>query len=153
MYVVENPSLITPPRVRRRLAEIEQREIAALQDWTCAGCQKRLPAAFDIDHRIPFSVGGADDSSNYQALCPTCHAFKSRIERSKIQILTNIWKRNPRALVCYRCEAIVSRFFVKTHSCQTQSAAVRHAILVLPSRQRSSEPAAPEAHHPKDVNS
>lgn len=39
------------------------------------------PAGFEIDHVMPVCRGGSDDPSNLQALCPCCHALRSRIQR------------------------------------------------------------------------
>jgi 5-methylcytosine-specific restriction endonuclease McrA len=36
----------------------------------CARCSE--PATV-VDHVLPLSAGGADDESNYQSLCKTCH--------------------------------------------------------------------------------
>jgi hypothetical protein len=111
-----NPSLA--PRVRWR--EIEQRYVAASQKWKCVGCHKLLPAAFDIDHRIPYQLGGRDAYDNLQALCPLCHALKTRMEQKVIQNIQDYWVHHPHALICFLCLANVSRFFVDEHakSCQ-----------------------------------
>jgi 5-methylcytosine-specific restriction endonuclease McrA len=36
---------------------------------------------YDIDHVIPLSCGGTDDTDNLQALCPGCHRRKTDQER------------------------------------------------------------------------
>lgn len=38
---------------------------------------------FDIDHRVPLHKGGTNDLNNLQALCPLCHAVKTRSEASE----------------------------------------------------------------------
>lgn len=40
-------------------------------------------AGFDIDHIIEVSRDGSDERDNLQALCPHCHAYKTRYFRSK----------------------------------------------------------------------
>jgi 5-methylcytosine-specific restriction endonuclease McrA len=40
---------------------------------------------YDIDHIIPLSLGGTEDSSNLQALCPGCHRKKTDLERTRNQ--------------------------------------------------------------------
>ncbi len=54
--------------------------VAAAQAWRCAGCDELLPAAFQIDHRVPLWRGGPDAADNLQALCPNCHAAKTQQE-------------------------------------------------------------------------
>lgn len=46
----------------------------------CAVCGK--PGKF-VDHRIPKSIGGADDESNYQTLCTLCNNQKTGRERRR----------------------------------------------------------------------
>ena len=45
----------------------------------CSSCGDPAPV---VDHVIPLSKGGADDESNWQALCKMCHdSWKQRIDR------------------------------------------------------------------------
>lgn len=37
---------------------------------------------FDIDHRVPHSIGGPNDISNFQLLCLNCHRIKCNFEKS-----------------------------------------------------------------------
>jgi 5-methylcytosine-specific restriction protein A len=39
--------------------------------------QERLVAANQVDHITPRRRGGSDDGSNLQALCASCHAYKT----------------------------------------------------------------------------
>jgi 5-methylcytosine-specific restriction endonuclease McrA len=48
----------------------------------------------ELDHREPLHKGGADDESNFAALCHQCHASKTAEERGfqpKVQIGTDGW--------------------------------------------------------------
>ena len=54
--------------------------VAASQRWRCGDCDDLLPAAFQIDHRVPLWQGGPDRLDNLQALCPNCHAAKTQRE-------------------------------------------------------------------------
>lgn len=54
--------------------------IAAGQHWRCNVCSCELPAAYQIDHIVPLSDGGADSTHNLHALCPNCHAAKTQRE-------------------------------------------------------------------------
>lgn len=51
------------------------------QKWKCGACRKLLGDLVDVDHIIPLSEGGGNESSNLQLLCVTCHARKTRSER------------------------------------------------------------------------
>lgn len=73
-----------PKRVHR--TEPERRKIAMKQNWMCSGKDCSLSEGkqleeFDIDHIVPLSLGGSEDSSNLQALCPACHRKKTDHER------------------------------------------------------------------------
>ena len=51
----------------------------------CGSEGKRVQAT-DVDHVISKSAGGADDPSNFQALCRSCHSRKTAKEDGR-------WKR------------------------------------------------------------
>lgn len=46
-----------------------------LQKGRCAGCRKKT-RKFHLDHVIPIALGGANDISNAQVLCPSCNLKK-----------------------------------------------------------------------------
>lgn len=62
---------------RKKPTEAVRRRVAAKNKWRCEACSEVLSAAFQIDHIIPLSEGGADDETNFQVLCPNCHATKT----------------------------------------------------------------------------
>jgi 5-methylcytosine-specific restriction endonuclease McrA len=67
-------------------AATETRSDFRRQNWMCAGNECLLPEGreleeFDIDHIVPLSLGGTEDPSNLQALCPGCHRKKTDQER------------------------------------------------------------------------
>ena len=67
---------------RRSWGVSEQKIVAARQSWKCATCACVLPAAFELDHVQPLWAGGEDCiRTNAQALCGTCHATKTQLER------------------------------------------------------------------------
>lgn len=72
---------------RKALTKADKDKILKRQKFKCAGkgCSKdlsKIPAHFD--HKKPLALGGSDTLRNYQALCPTCHAIKTREDRSEI---------------------------------------------------------------------
>ena len=44
----------------------------------CHMCKMLLPPTFEVDHIVELCDGGKDEYSNLQALCPNCHALKTR---------------------------------------------------------------------------
>jgi hypothetical protein len=64
-------------RFKRSVGESLKKTVAAGQKWTCAMCQQMLPATFEVDHKIALYLGGTNERSNLQALCPNCHRAKT----------------------------------------------------------------------------
>jgi 5-methylcytosine-specific restriction endonuclease McrA len=58
-------------------------EIAFRQGYACAECGS-LMRTWEIDHRVALCLGGENHVSNYHALCPNCHSFKTKVD---------LWKR------------------------------------------------------------
>jgi len=68
-----------PKRVLSRSLRIE---IAFRQRYTCNKCGVfPIPPDFHVDHIMELQDGGQDVSENLQALCPACHAEKTRLNR------------------------------------------------------------------------
>ena len=69
---------------RVKLSDFKRRLIAYNQEWKCPGyfCnfQSILPPNFEIDHIQPLHLFGTNCESNLQAMCPTCHSFKTITE-------------------------------------------------------------------------
>lgn len=77
------------PSGRRRKREYIPRAIVQKvlerQNFRCAMCGKPLRGLhFHIDHKVPLAMGGSNSIRNLQALCPDCHAKKTREDRMKI---------------------------------------------------------------------
>jgi len=86
-------------RYNREAAQTTNREIEiilARQERRCRHCSKRLGDNFQIDHIRPISQGGSNDISNKQALCPNCHAKKSKIDTKNAASLKRNNNRPPR---------------------------------------------------------
>lgn len=68
-----------PKRVLSRSMRIE---IAYRQSYKCNVCGRfPIPPNFEVDHIVELQDGGEDVASNLQALCPACHAEKTRLNR------------------------------------------------------------------------
>lgn len=68
---------------KRRLNTSAWKTVGARQKWRCAACGHLLEDTFEIDHVRSLHLGGLDSLSNLQALCPNCHAKKTKIEKCK----------------------------------------------------------------------
>ncbi len=67
---------------KRQLSRSMRVEIAYRQEYKCRACGLfPIPPNFEVDHIIELQDGGADVSENFQALCPGCHAEKTRLNR------------------------------------------------------------------------
>jgi hypothetical protein len=69
-----------PGSTRRSVSETKKKYVAAQQGWKCGGCQKSLPAWFEIDHQVRLDAGGSNHVSNLVALCRDCHGKKTAME-------------------------------------------------------------------------
>jgi len=73
-WIGKTDDTMPPPRVRLRIAE--------RQGDQCALCTRtfspKLP--IQIDHKVPLILGGLNQESNLQAVCPYCHKAKSASE-------------------------------------------------------------------------
>ena len=96
------PSLSPPTKkVARVWGSVEQRIVAARQDWKCAACVMSLDAAFHLDHIRPLWKGGTNDiETNGQALCTRCHAHKTLLEER--ELLDKLHARREAAIVAAR---------------------------------------------------
>ena len=65
---------------KRCVSETKKKFVAAQQGWICTGCQKQLPAWFEVDHKIRLEHGGSNDINNLEALCRDCHGRKTAME-------------------------------------------------------------------------
>lgn len=75
--------LRTLQRPKREYSTTHRIEIAYKSKYLCNSCQTLLPPTFEIDHIVEIRDGGKDEYSNLQALCPNCHAEKTRANTLK----------------------------------------------------------------------
>ena len=60
-----------------RLSNGLAQRLMVLQKRKCACCRKSLDDGYHMDHNIPLALGGLNDDSNIQLLCPPCNLSKS----------------------------------------------------------------------------
>jgi len=65
---------------KRSVSETKKKYVASNQDWKCGDCGCKLPAWFEVDHKIRLEYGGSNHIDNLVALCRDCHGKKTAIE-------------------------------------------------------------------------
>lgn len=51
--------------------------LKVIQNGKCAVCKSKLGKGYHVDHVMPLALGGSNDASNLQLLCPPCNMSKS----------------------------------------------------------------------------
>ena len=65
---------------KRSVSETKKKFVASSQNWECTGCGQKLPAWFEVDHKIRLEHGGTNHVDNLEALCRDCHGKKTAME-------------------------------------------------------------------------
>jgi 5-methylcytosine-specific restriction endonuclease McrA len=65
---------------KRSVSETKKKYVASNQDWKCGDCGCKLPAWFEVDHKIRLEYGGSNHVDNLVAMCRDCHGKKTAIE-------------------------------------------------------------------------
>lgn len=68
-------------RIQGSAGSHTKQQIAVLysaQKERCAYCAMRLHGKYHVDHRMPLALGGSNDITNLQILCPTCNLRKNK---------------------------------------------------------------------------
>ena len=65
---------------KRSVSETKKKYVASQQDWKCKNCSQKLPAWFEVDHKIRLERGGSNHIDNLVALCRDCHGKKTAFE-------------------------------------------------------------------------
>lgn len=88
---------------RRPIPSALRRVVIEAAKGRCAACGEPTEA-FEVDHYAPVALGGTNDLSNLQALCPPCHKVKTRkdvkdiakskrIRAKRLGVRPKRWKR------------------------------------------------------------
>jgi len=73
--------LLQPSKsTKRSVSETKKKFVASNQNWCCGDCKVKLPAWFEVDHKIRLDQGGTNDINNLVALCRNCHGKKTSLE-------------------------------------------------------------------------
>ncbi len=67
--------------VKRSVSETKKKYIASQQNWMCGKCGCKLPAWFEVDHKVRLEYGGDNHINNLEALCRDCHGEKTAMEK------------------------------------------------------------------------
>ena len=78
LAVKEYIKTIVKKQQKRKYSTSHRIEIAYKSQYKCNSCKMLLPPTFEVDHIIELQDGGKDEYNNLQALCPNCHALKTR---------------------------------------------------------------------------
>jgi Zn finger protein HypA/HybF involved in hydrogenase expression len=85
------------------------------QRYRCKDCSVFLDV-YDIDHIVPYRVEKRHRLNNLQALCPTCHARKTRKEAKELRLFMDCEKTLSQRY-CWACKKVVSLYFGYTDGC------------------------------------
>lgn len=79
------------------------------QNHKCKTCSVKLDV-YDIDHIVPYRINPVHRLKNLQALCPTCHARKTRSELRDLRLFIQC-EKTPSFRLCWCCKKVVSSYF------------------------------------------
>ena len=86
LYTKQNPDVVRAIASRRRArvrgaegthSSEDIQKLFSLQRGLCAVCQTDISGKNHVDHVMPLALGGTNDKTNLQLLCPTCNHSKS----------------------------------------------------------------------------
>ena len=108
---------------RKTFSDVTKRIIAHNQQYKCVGSvcagHQLLPQTWEVDHIVPLHLGGSNQMSNLQLLCPNCHALKTQTEARARQIRKQLEQERQSSVVVVESGggdfSIQSPYFVKGH--------------------------------------
>jgi hypothetical protein len=96
-------------KMRTSIPSYYKQLILRRQEHKCNKCSVFLDV-YDIDHIVPYRVCQEHRLSNLQALCPTCHARKTRSEARYLAEYVKCEQTKSYRL-CWQCKKVVSSYF------------------------------------------
>jgi 5-methylcytosine-specific restriction endonuclease McrA len=69
----------------RKIPELIKKKLIFNQKYKCIKCCILLPYTYEIDHIVPYSISKNNEINNLQALCPNCHALKTKEDNINIR--------------------------------------------------------------------
>lgn len=95
---------------RRRFDDDFRSVLLSMQGHKCNTCLSCIrDGIYDLDHKVPWCISHDDSWRNMQALCPTCHARKTRGEQKHIMAAKRAISQGHR--VCWTCKSVLSAYF------------------------------------------
>lgn len=90
---------------RRKLSKAQRAEVLARDEECCYLCGQKIEGPFEVEHPVPFALGGADDITNWRAAHPACHSQKTKSDVTRIAKAKRVHKKHtgqfraPRAVI------------------------------------------------------
>ena len=69
---------------RRSLSRMQKLKVFEASGGVCHICGLKIFNKWDVEHRIPLALGGADDESNWSPAHRDCHAGKTKSDVAAI---------------------------------------------------------------------
>jgi len=101
--------------MRAHIPATFKRTILKGQNHKCKICSIHLDV-YDIDHIVPYRVQPRHTINNLQALCPTCHARKTRKEAKELRLFIECEKTQSERF-CWACKKVISSYFGYKDGC------------------------------------
>jgi len=96
-------------KMRTSIPTHYKQSVLRRQKHKCNACSVFLDV-YDIDHVVPYRICQEHRLSNLQALCPTCHARKTRTEAKYLAEYVRCEQTKSYRL-CWGCKKVVSMYF------------------------------------------
>lgn len=77
---------------RRRLTDLQRLAVFEKARGRCSLCKLKIQVGqkWEVEHRIPLAMGGADDETNMAPAHKACHSTKSKTDAGNLAKVTRI---------------------------------------------------------------